>query len=72
MGLGPVTTKRDIVKRQIKFFTNGLKKINPEIMLNPPPIKYLRKYNLHQIPHVFPTGFKCYHTLSRIETPVNQ
>ena len=29
-------TKIDILNRQIKIFTVGLKKNNPEIMLNPP------------------------------------
>ena len=46
-------TKIDILNRQIKIFTVGLKENNSEIMLNP-PAQYLRKFNFHVFTQVLP------------------
>ena len=50
-------TKIDILNRQIKIFTVGLKENNSEIMLNP-PAQYLRKFNFHAFAQVLPNTFK--------------
>ena len=50
-------TKIDILNRQIKIFTVGLKENNSEIMLNP-PAQYLRKFNFHAFTQVLPNTFK--------------
>jgi len=53
-------TKIEVLKRQIKIFTVGLKENNPEIMLNP-PAQYLRKCNFHVFYpsiRIFPNTFK--------------
>ena len=49
-------TKIDILNRQIKIFTVGLKENNSEIMLNP-PAQYLRKFNFHAFAQVLPNTF---------------
>ena len=48
-------TKIDILNRQIKIFTVGLKENNSEIILNPPD-QYLRKFNFHSFTQVLPTN----------------
>ena len=57
MGLGPVT-KSDIVKRQIKTFTIGLQKTNPEIIYRIHMLNIWENVNSIQCIHIIlPTGF---------------
>ena len=56
MGMG-ADTKSDFVKRQIKNFSIGLQKMNPEIMLDP-SVKYLRNYIFSLIIALFLITFK--------------
>ena len=53
--MGPVT-KSDFVKRQIKIFSIGLQKMNPEIIPDS-PVKYVRNFIFSLIIEVLPTTF---------------